>query len=100
MREAPLYYSGTLPLLWKLRGCAAAIGRWENASGFEYAAVLSARMDAKFWTEVVAQRLVETTRAILAGAAGPGGVLIGTGAAASSSSSVALGELDVKRLPQ
>ena len=71
VREAPLYYSGTLPLLWKLRGCAAAIGRWENASGFEYAAVLSARMDAKFWTEVVAQRLVETTRAILAGAAGP-----------------------------
>ena len=71
VREAPLYYSGTLPLLWKLRGCAAAIGRWENASGFEYAAVLSARMDTKFWTEVVARRLVETTRAILAGAAGP-----------------------------
>ena len=70
VREAPLYYSGTLPLLWKLRGCAAAIGRWENGSGFEYAAVLSARMDSKFWTVVVARRLVETTRAILAGAAG------------------------------
>ena len=60
MREAPLYYSGTLPLLWKLR-CAAAIGRWENASGFEYAAVLSARMTPNSGPKS-RQRLVETTR--------------------------------------
>eukprot|EP00315_Gephyrocapsa_oceanica_P027260 CAMPEP_0185460852 /NCGR_PEP_ID=MMETSP1365-20130426/88427_1 /TAXON_ID=38817 /ORGANISM="Gephyrocapsa oceanica, Strain RCC1303" /LENGTH=370 /DNA_ID=CAMNT_0028067485 /DNA_START=42 /DNA_END=1153 /DNA_ORIENTATION=- len=65
VRSAPNDFSGTLPCLWKMRGCADAIQRWERTNGFEYAAVISARPDSHFWSLKVAAALIAASRALL-----------------------------------
>ena len=51
--------------LWKMRGCADAIQRWERTNGFEYAVVISARPDSHFWSLKVAAALIAASRALL-----------------------------------